>query len=176
MQINNIVKKIVRTIFLSIVVLFLMALLFSWYNQRVGKTMCNEFASKSSLKSTLMDETFKILLSTKNIKNFRTYGTGYIMVYSDNSEATIDWIGVLDDPNLGITGLVYQYFPRYEKEIQSGIARLEMIESIYVGDTREGLRFILKRTQQGAIDEDDYTLDAVCNLRGDRQRQIKIKP
>ena len=155
--------------------LFLIVLLFSWYSQQTSKTICNEFASKSSLKSVLLDKTFKTLLSTKNIKNFHNYGTGYIMIYRDNLETAIDWNGVLDDPNLDIARLVYQYFPKYKKEIQSGIARLEMIESIYVGDTRRGLRFILKRTQQGDIDKDNYTLEAVCDLRGDRQRRIETK-
>ena len=180
MQNRSIFKRSVRIIFNSIMVFILMTLLLVWYWKDGTKQVCNEFANEVSLNSVLMDKTFKNLLNTKSIKDFFNYEKGYIEVsyrnHKDNSPiSTIDWKGIFNDVDYMNYALIYQYLPKYEKEIEGGTVRLEILENIYIGNTRVGLRFIFKRTEQGNIDKNNYILEAECDLRGDILRRIKIK-
>lgn len=173
-------KKIVQIILLSIAVFILGMMLFGWFWQKDMKQSCHDFANKASSNPALMDKTFKALLSVKTIKDFDTYQSKYIEVYysqhrDDNITSIIDWEDIFNNDSLGNAVLTYKYSPKYEKEVQSGIVHLDMIESVYIGNTRKGLRFIFKRTQQGDIDKNNYGLEAECELLGDIPRAIKIK-
>jgi len=174
-------KKIVQIIFLSIIVFILGMILFGWFWQKDMKQLCHDFANKAKTNHVLMDKTFKALLSVKTIKDFETYQSKYIEVYysqhrDDNLTSIIeDCKGIFHNDSLENAILSYKYSPKYEKEVQSGIVNLDMIESVYIGNTREGLRFIFKRTQQGDIDKNNYGLEAECEFRGDIPRVVKIK-
>lgn len=179
MQNHSIFKRAAQVIFFGIIVFALAVIVSGWLSKENGRKWCSEFANKASLNSALMDKTFKILTSTKDIKKFYTPRTGYIAIdcrdlKEDKVMSALDWKGLFDDVDCFNYALIYHYSPKYEKKVQGETVRLEMIESIYIGDTRMGLRFIPRKTQQGEIDKDDYNLEAECDLRGDRLRRIKL--
>lgn len=173
---SSMFKKIMQVTILFVMMFILLA----WFGQQETKQSCYDFADKARLNPVLMDKTFKAILGVKTIKNFHPYNPGHSVAlyreYKDNNLiSTIDWKGIFNDIDYENYSLVYQYSPKYEKEVQSGIISLDMIENVYIGNTRVGLRFILKRTLQGDIDKNNYGLNAECDLLGDIPRVIKIK-
>lgn len=177
MENSSMFKRVIQ-VFIVFVIMFI---LLAWFGQQETKQICCDFANNAKSKPALMDKTFKAILSVKTIKNFRRNETGYIKInqgeYKDNKlTSSIDWKGIFNDDYWQNNAfLLYKYSPKYEKEVQSGIVRLDMIENVYIGNTRVGLRFIFKRTQQGDIDKNNYGLEAECDLLGDIPRIIKIK-
>lgn len=183
MENRSILNKSVRIIFLGFVVFFLVIIVLAWFGKEDSKQWCNEFASKVSLNSALMDQTFKILLSIEGIENFYVRDARHIIVFYKNIKDN-NLVSILDKLNkevlifgsdYGNYLLSYQHSPKYKKEVQKGIVRLKMIDSIYIGNTRSGIRFTLKRTEQGDIDTNSYNLEVECDARGDRLRRIRIK-
>ena len=176
MENSSMFKRIIQVT----IIFIMMFILLAWFGQNQQKQECNEFAEKARLNPILMDKTFKAILSVKTIKDFYPYDPGHsIVLYKQDEDNSlmpiIDWKGIFNDTSYEHYVVVYQYPQKYKKEVQSGIVRLDMIENVYIGNTREGLRFIFKRTQQGDIDKNNYALEAECDLRGDRLRIIKIK-
>lgn len=169
-------KRVIQ-VFIIFVIMFI---LLAWFGQQETKQICYDFANDAKSKPALMDKTFKAILSVKTIKKFYPYDPGHsIVLYKQDENNSlmpiIDWKGIFNDTSYEHYVVVYQYPQKYKKEVQSGIVSIDMIENVYIGNTRVGLRFIFKRTQQGDIDKNNYGLEAECDLLGDIPRIIKIK-